>query len=93
MGLAVTWCDTARRLMGQAALHQRGPNEVRHRFSPRDHDNVKVPEHAICEKDAWQDISRSADGVCRLARHQALPNNTLDDFVEISHQYHQSTLC
>ncbi|KAM3612860.1 uncharacterized protein V6R79_015790 [Siganus canaliculatus] len=49
MGLAVTWCDTLRRLMGRAALHQQGPNEVRHRFSPHDHDNVKVPQHAICE--------------------------------------------
>lgn len=49
MGLAVTWCDTPRRLMGRAALHQQGPNEVRHRFSPRDHDNVKVLQHAICE--------------------------------------------
>lgn len=51
MGLAVTWCDTPRRLMGRAALHQQGPNEVRHRFSPRDHDNVKVPQRAICEND------------------------------------------
>lgn len=50
MGLAVTWCDTPRRLMGRAALHQQGPNEVRHRFSPCDHDNVKVPRRAICEK-------------------------------------------
>lgn len=34
MGLAVTWCDAPRRLMGRAAPRQQGPNEVRHRFSP-----------------------------------------------------------
>lgn len=34
MGLAVTWCDASRRLMGRAAPRQQGPNEVRHRFSP-----------------------------------------------------------
>lgn len=49
MGLAGTWCDTLQRLMGRAALHQQGPNEVQHRFSPRDHNNVKVLQHDICE--------------------------------------------
>lgn len=49
MGLAVTWCDTPRRLMGRAAFRQQRPNEVRHRFSPHDHDNVKVLRLAICE--------------------------------------------
>ncbi|CAK6971990.1 hypothetical protein JOB18_040913, partial [Scomber scombrus] len=74
MGLAVTWCDTPQHLMGRAALHQQGPNEVRHRFSPHDHDNVKVLQHAICEM-MVQDITCSADGVHGPARHQA-SNNT-----------------
>lgn len=42
MGLAETRCVTLRHLMGRAALHQQGPNGVRHRFSPHHHDNVKV---------------------------------------------------
>ncbi|KAF0039857.1 hypothetical protein F2P81_008092 [Scophthalmus maximus] len=33
--------------MGRAALHQQGPNEVRHRFSPCDHDNVKLLEREL----------------------------------------------
>lgn len=49
MGLAVTWCNTVRRLMGRAALHQQTRNEVQHRFSPYDHDNVKVLQLALCE--------------------------------------------
>lgn len=49
MGLAVTWCNTVRRLMGRAALHQQTPNEVQHRFSPYDHGNVKELQLALCE--------------------------------------------
>lgn len=45
MGLAETRRVTLRRLMGRAALHQQGPNEVRHRFSPHHDGNVKVPRH------------------------------------------------
>lgn len=91
MGLAVTWCDTPRRLMGRAALHQQGPNEVRHRFSPRDHGNVKVPQHAICEKIvtghhllSWWRVrtSQASNLLTALGRLR-----------QIRHQYHQSTFC
>lgn len=91
MGLAVTWCDTPRRLMGRAALHQQGPNEVRHRFSPRDHDNVKVPQRAICETTvaghhllSWWRVRASQASNLRT---------TLGWLRQIRHQYHQSTFC
>lgn len=91
MGLAVTWCDTPQRLMGRAALHQQGPNEVRHRFSPRDHDNVKVPQHAICETMVaghhllswWRVWTSQASNL----------QTTLGRLSKIRHQYHQSTFC
>lgn len=71
MGLAVTWCDALRRLMGRAAPRQQGPNEVRHRFSPPcDHDNLKVLQHDILRDDGEQDITCSTDGAWGPVRQQ-----------------------
>lgn len=89
MGLAVTWCDTLQHLMGRAALHQQGPNEVQRRFSPRDHDNVRALQHAICETTLAGHHLLSRWRVCtsRASNLRA----ALGWLWKISHQYHQLT--
>lgn len=69
-----------RRLMGRAALHQQGPNEVRHRFSPHDHGNVKVPRR---DRTSPARLTGALGGG-RAARQYGR-------LWEIGHQYYQST--